>query len=80
MAVKRTYTRDEVADLYSRLNNEGKGFAIGEEDQEVWDAISNAGYYFKANYGIGIYHVTKDGREYLVGGDGVGRNAWAVQI
>ena len=78
--VTKQYTREEAADLYSRLNNEGKGFAIGEDDQPVWEAIANGGYYLAANFGNGIFHVTMDAHEYLVGGDGMGRNAWAVAI
>lgn len=78
--VTRQYTAQEATDLYSQLNADGKGFAIGHADQTVRDAIVDAGYYLACSFDGGIFHVTLDEREYLVGGDGMGRNAWAVAI
>jgi len=78
--VTKQYTREEAADLYSQLNNEGKGFAIGHADQTVRDAIIDGGYYLACSFDGGIFHVTLDEDEFLVGGDGMGRNAWAVAI
>ena len=78
--VTKQYTRDEAADLYSQLNAEGKGFAIGHADQTVRDAIIDGGYYLACSFDGGIFHVTLDEDEFLVGGDGMSRNAWAVQI
>jgi hypothetical protein len=78
--VTKQYTREEAADLYSQLNNEGKGFAIGHDDQTVRDAIIDGGYYLACSFEGGLFHVTLDEDEFLIGGDGMGRNAWAVRV
>jgi hypothetical protein len=80
MEVAKRYTKEEAADLYNRLNDEGHGFAIGEDDQTVWEAIRTNDYFLACAFSNGLYHVTKNEREYLVGGDGMMRNAWAVSI
>lgn len=78
--VTRQYTAQEAADLYSHLNAEGKGFAIGHANQTVRDAIVDSGYYLACAFDGGIFHVTLDEDEFLVGGDGMSRNAWAVRV
>lgn len=48
--------------------------------RDLRDAIIDGGYYLACSFDGGIFHVTLDEDEFLVGGDGMGRNAWAVRI
>ena len=65
--------------LYTKLNGDGHGFAIGEEGQTLIEAIRAEGYELVANHGDGLIECRDaQGRVVLVGGDGSRRNAWAV--
>ncbi len=73
-------TRNEAHNLYSHLNDNGHGFAIGDDDQTIADALIEDGYEYAGDLGDGLVKATKGSATYLVGGDAMGRNAWAVQI
>jgi hypothetical protein len=75
-----TYTEQEAIDLYSYLNGEGKGFGVGDDNQDATEALESEGYTIIGYYRDSLWEATKDGATYLVGGDGMGRNAWAVQV
>jgi len=65
--------------LYTKFNNDGRGFAIGQEGQTLLEALHTEGYELVANHGDGLLEATRNNATYLVGGDAMGRNAWAVR-
>jgi hypothetical protein len=68
-------------DTYNDLNNAGLGFAIGEDDQTLTAAAESEGWIVKEVYSIDLIRVTDAaGHTALIGGDGMGRNAWAIWV
>ena len=65
--------------FYTENNNDGRGFAVGEDDQDVQEALLSEGFEIVADHGDGLIEATRDNKTYLVGGDAMGRNAWAVR-
>jgi hypothetical protein len=62
------------------LNAEGKGFLIGEDGDTIEEAIEREGYTLIHVYRGHIHEAAGKGMRILVGGDAMGRNAWAVRI
>ena len=72
----------EARNIYSALNNDGRGFALtGHENALVTDEIAQSGLTVVADHGDGLIECRDaQGRIILVGGDGSRRNAWAVRV
>ena len=74
--------------LYTELNNDGKGFALTKQENAlVSDEITAAGLTIAADHGDGLYECHERTffsaavrNVWLIGGDGSRRNAWAVII
>lgn len=64
-------TDDEIDALYSKYNNEGKGFAP-ETDEYKFE--------YKTSSGIKVCVNEYDDDVFLVGGDYRGSNEWAVTL
>jgi hypothetical protein len=64
------------------LNDAGHGYAIGSPDQTLYGAIAaTPGLAWHTRYNSGLLVCTDStGQTVLVGGDGMGRNAWAVTV
>lgn len=75
-------TQEYFERVYQMLNNEGHGYAIGEADQTLLAAIAaTPGLSWHTRYDSGLVICTDSaGNTVLVGGDGMGRNAWAVTV
>ena len=69
-----------ASNTYSELNNDGMGFAIGEEDMTLAAAAESEGWTVDEVYEISLIRATdSNGHTVLIGGDGMGRMAWAVR-
>ena len=67
--------------LYTELNNDGKGFALTKQENAlVVDEIAAAGLSVVADHGDGLLECRDGDAVVLVGGDGSRRNAWAVIV
>ena len=75
-----TFTDQDAHNMYSKLNGDGKGFGIGEDEQDAVEALENEGYSVVYTYSDNLIEATKDGWRYLVGSDGLRRGAWAVRV
>lgn len=75
-------TSTEARNIYSELNNDGRGFALtGRENALVTDEIAESGLTVVADHGDGLLECRDaQGRVVFVGGDGSRRNAWAVRV
>jgi hypothetical protein len=75
-------TSTEARNLYSALNNDGRGFALTDsENALVVVEIAEAGLTVVADHGDGLIECRDaQGRVVLVGGDGRRRGAWAVRV
>lgn len=79
--MKNPYSHQQAKQIYSRLNNAGLGFAIGNENQKLATATRAEGWKIVQQFDISLLLATdSQGHEFLVGGDGRGLNAWAVKI
>lgn len=75
-----TFSDKGAHDLYSRINVSGRGFPIGEKGQDTVEALENDGYTIIHTYSDNLIEATKDRWMYLIGSDGLRRNAWAVGL
>lgn len=71
----------DAAHIYHEMNEAGKGFAIGEDYDDIGTAAAASGWHVVHRYEISLL-LAEDpaGRQFLVGGDGQGRGPWAVSI
>ena len=71
----------DAAHIYHEMNEAGKGFAIGEDYDDIGTAAAASGWHVVHRYTISLL-LAEDpaGRLFLVGGDGQGRGPWAVSI
>lgn len=78
---KNPLNYQEANELYHRLNNEGQGFAIGEDHDDIATASAASGWHVLERY-VASLLLAQDpaGRMFLVGGDGAGQGAWAVSL
>lgn len=68
-------------EIYSDKNSAGLGFGIGEEEDKIKDAARAMGWTVEETISICLIRCAdKDGKEYLVGGDAVGRLPWAISL
>lgn len=44
------FTDQDAHNMYSKLNRDGKGFGIGEDEQDAVEALENAGYSVVCTY------------------------------
>lgn len=66
-------------DTYNELNELGMGFAIGEEDMTLATAAESEGWTVEEVYEISLIRATDSkGNTALIGGNEMGRQAWAV--
>lgn len=76
-----SYSFEQAKQIYSTLNNAGVGFAIGNENQKLTAATRAEGWKVLQQFDISLLLATdSQGNKFLVGGDGLGLNAWAVKI
>jgi hypothetical protein len=75
-------TQEFMERVYSMLNAEGHGYAIGSPEQGLFGAIAaTPGLLWNTRYTSGLIVCTDSaGNTVLVGGDAMGRNAWAVTV
>ena len=82
-----TIDRADANRAYSEGNNAGRGFS---PDSDVDDTVDDAVAYADRDGWVVVYDCEhagdmavlrhEDGRWIAIGGDGMGRNAWAVDI
>lgn len=68
-------------EVYSEANNEGFGFSIGDDSDDIATAATMAGWTVVTRYDISLL-LAQDSAEnlFLVGGDGSGRGAWVIAV
>jgi len=71
--------------IYNRANDNGDGFPLTEhKDALVVDEIIEAELQIVADHGDGLIECREgdaaEDAHYLVGGDAMGRNAWAIEV
>ena len=68
-------------DVYSEANNDGFGFAIGDESDDIAIATTNAGWRVLKRYDISLLLAEDStGNRFLVGGDGSGQGPWVIAV
>lgn len=72
---------DTARDIYSRRNNAGLGFGIGEDGEDIQSATEAAGWKTIQRYDASLLLATdSSGNHFLVGGDGLGNDAWVIKV
>lgn len=69
--------------IYNRANDNGDGFALTEDEGvDISESIQEAGLEVIEcpSNGLWLVYDAADNAHYLVGGDGMQRNAWAVVV
>lgn len=74
-------SEQDARTIYSALNNDGRGFAVGDDDMTLAEAAITEGWSVAERYDCGIVRaVTDSGGTILIGGDEYGRAPWAVRV
>lgn len=67
--------------IYAAENDEGEGFTIGQESDDIAEAATLAGWSVIDRYSASLLlAVDSAGNHFLVGGDAAGRMPWVVKV
>lgn len=70
---------DEIKEQYKSENDAGHGMPIGDDEMTIEDAIEAAGWHLDESFADSLATAHDDrGNDFIIGGDGSRRNAWAV--
>ena len=73
-------TMTEASAKYDAANNAGNGYEVGGETVREAAELLGGEIVLRASNTSEVYVVQVDGKLVAIGGDGMGRSPWAVEI
>lgn len=72
---------DEARAIYAAENDEGEGFTIGQDSDDIAEAATLAGWSVIDRYSVSLLLAADSaGNHFLIGGDATGRMPWVVKV